>query len=232
MIKSYKLLPFTEIRLRSTSILMKLLFIQVCLLMLVSCRQRTTSAEHQSRNYEPFYRPEEFTDGVKTITMTLGDSISSAPSELTKNRYGQFFYGRAQYYVVENPTNELMDTKVLRTILYYFDSKLYRVQYIIANDVSHKLINTLPNFSIVTFNHESRSILHNEPPVLRLSNKSLMLNPGLTDYELRWRGEETIVKWRCAKSRNYFEYSEVNADYAEKFYELEKYEYDMETQQQ
>jgi hypothetical protein len=197
--------------------------------LIVSCRERGTELIKKSSEYEPFYRPEDFRDGLKTVSMALGDSIKSAPPELLKNKYGQFFYGRAEYYVIESPTNKLMNSKVLRTVLSYFDSKLYKVQYIIAKDISYELINELPTFSIVTYNHESRNCLQNEPPVLRLSNKSLFLNPGITDYELRWKGEKTIVKWRCSKSRNLFEYSELDAEYANKFYELEKYEFDLES---
>ena len=208
----------------------KILLIVMCLVFTVSYRQRGTEMTRKTNLYEPFYRPEDFLDGVKTVTMSLGDSIKSAPPELSKNKYGQFFYGRAEYYVIERPTNELMNSKVLRTVLYYFDSKLYKVRYTIAKDLTYELINTLPTFSIVTYNHESRNCLQNEPPVLRLSNRSLLLNPGITDFELRWKGEKTIVKWRCSKSRNHFEYSELDADYANKFYELEKYEYDLENQ--
>ena len=204
------------------------LCLMFCFVGLVSCRNRHERNE-QTREYQPFYQPEEFIDGIQTVTMALGDSIEAAPTELSKNKYGDFYYGRAEYYVVENPTNELMNTKVLRSMLYYFDKKLYRVQYILASDVSYDLINALPTFSIVTYNTESRNCLNNEPAVLRLSNGKRLLNPGLNDYELRWRGEKTMVKWRCAKGRNYYEYSELSANYAEKFYELEKYQYDIET---
>lgn len=199
-----------------------------CFIALVSCRNRHERNE-QAREYQPFYQPEKFIDGIQTVTMAPGDSIDTAPTKLSKNKYGDFYNGRAEYYVVENPTNELMNTKVLRSMLYYFDKKLYRVQYILASDVSYDLINALPTFSIVTYNTESRNCLNNEPAVLRLSNGKRLLNPGLNDYELRWRGEKTMVKWRCAKGRNYYEYSELSANYAEKFYELEKYQYDIET---
>ncbi len=194
-----------------------------------SCKKGADQSQRIVREYQPFYQPEEFLDGIQTVTMALGDSLHLAPQKLAKNKYGSFYYGRAEYYVIENPSNELMDAKVLRSLLYYFDKELYRVQYIVGKDVSYDLINSLPNFSIVTFNQESRNCLNNEPVVLRLSNGKLMLNPGITDYELRWRGEKNIVKWRCAKSRNYYEYSELNANYAVKFYELEKYQYDLET---
>jgi hypothetical protein len=175
-------------------------------------------------DYSPHYQPEEFMQGIQTVTMEPGDSLMSAAPRLQRNHYGSFFYNRAKYYVIERPSNQLMDIEISRASLHYFDNKLYKVHYLVASDASYELINKLPRFSIRPLNQESANCLKNEPPVLRLTDKTIILNPNLDNYELIWKKQDKVVKWRCLKSQQFFEYSEIDTGYVRKYRELEQYE--------
>lgn len=133
---------------------------------------RNIGLSSEQLQYSSFYRPQEFED-VKSVTMGPGDSLMSASTQLYRNLYGSCFNEREKYCVIERPSNELMGTKIFRASLYYFDDKLYKVRYLLSSDVSYKLINSLPRFSIKALSHESTRCLKNEPPVLRLTNKTI-----------------------------------------------------------
>lgn len=163
----------------------------------------------------------KFSNGLKTIDMALGQPVAIAPASLKRNLYGRFFNDRAEYYIIENPSNTLMQSAIKRAILYYFDGKLYRVKYQLSEDKSSQLIRSRPSFSIRGLTERSRDILAAQSPVKRNSVGNYEINPSVDDYELTWRSDDIIVKWRRVKSEKFYEYSEYSAEYTSKYRELQ-----------
>jgi hypothetical protein len=166
-----------------------------------------------------------FSKGVKTVDVAIGESLATVPVNLSKNLYGKFFYDRAEYYVIDNPTNKLWGKAVLQTTLYYFDGQLYKVRHLMEEDISSDLINGYRKFKIKALDSLSRSVLKSQAAVFRM-NDHLLLNDNLSRYELTWDKGTQLVKWKTSEvgEGKYFEYSECLADYRKKYRELEVFE--------
>jgi hypothetical protein len=191
------------------------------LITFIACRQPANEIVITEKPKEA----RKFSNGVKAVDMQVGETFSGVPADLSKNLYGKFFYDRAEYYIIENPANQVWGKGVLKTTLYYFDGQLYRVKHLLADDISQELINDHAQFKVKALDSISRSILKTQAVVFRVDNK-LVLNDNLSRYELTWLKDERQVKWRTSAEGNgtYFEYSEYLADYKAKYKELERFE--------
>jgi hypothetical protein len=209
---------------------MKPLTLIASLALLFSCHQ---SANDQNALATPDvvvgtsdYKPnEKFKRGVRTVEMSLGEEVAPDRAALKKNLYGKFFNDRAEYYIVENPRNTLMESPIHRATLYYFDGKLYRVKYLVAEDKASQLMRSRPRFSIRALTQMGKQALATEPAVTQSSDGTIRVNPLVDDYELIWKDQDMIVKWRRVKAEKNYEYSEYNTAYVTKYRELQRDEY-------
>jgi len=202
----------------------KLIVPIIAVLLFTSCH-RTLNKEDDIVITDP--KPEPFTSrkGVKNVPIDLGTARTDALQELGKNLYGKFFYDRAEYYIVDRPDNKLKGKEVLRATLYYFDGNLYKVKYLLADDLSNELINERRKFKIKALDQVSRDVLKRQVIVFKTDGK-LLLNENLKSYELTWDDDQKQIKWRTSMegTGDYFEYTESLGDYKKKYRELEIFE--------
>jgi hypothetical protein len=193
--------------------------------LLFSCHKETKQEAEDSERSAAHDDSDKFARGVKTINASLGESLSTAPANLNKNLYGKFFYDRAEYYIIENPSNKLWGRNVLKSTLYYFDGQLYKIKYLMADDISHELINEHRQFKVRPLDSLSRVVVKSQAVVFQ-QNSTLMMNDNLSAYELTWTRDDKLVKWRTSLEHEgkYFEYSEILASYKKKYKELELFE--------
>jgi hypothetical protein len=201
---------------------MNRIFPVLAILVLVSCRQ---PANEIVINTGQKKEGSKFSKGVKSVDVEIGDTFTGVPANLSKNLYGKFFYDRAEYYIIENPTNQIWGKGVLKTTLYYFDGQLYKVKHLMQDDISYNLINQRPQFKVKALDSISRRVLKSQAVVFRMDNK-LTLNDNLSHYELTWLKDEKQIKWKTSLEGNgkLYEYSESFADYKKKYRELEVFE--------
>jgi hypothetical protein len=171
------------------------------------------------------YSPDQkYMRGIHHVNMSLGDSLGSARSLLRENLYGRFFYNRAEYYIVEMPTVNLMGSEVYRATLFYFDHELCKIKYWAARDLTPRIINGIKEFSIRGLDNDRRTILKSYPAIFKISDKSYILHPGVIDFEIKWQNNDKLFVWTCIKSKGMYEYSEIYPNYFKKFRELEIYD--------
>jgi hypothetical protein len=136
--------------------------------------------------------------------------------------YGRFFYERAEFFVIDNPTNTLHRSKVKSITLYYLDGQLSQTKYILDDNIVDRLIHNYGNFKIAGRDAHSREIISSQPIVHR-TGTGWRLNDQLTRYELIWSVGNKQIKYGVdiTSSKEPFTYWEQLKDYPKKFKTIE-----------
>lgn len=161
--------------------------------------------------------PEQF------LSLGEQDETPAARANIGGNLYGKFFNERAEFFIIENPKNKLLDIEVNSITLYYLDGQLGKTKYILGQDAAKKLIECYGNFKISAHDKKNRDILKSEQ-VLVKNGDQLVLNPALDNYKLKWISDNnTIVYEVNAHDRHEtFRYIEKRNTYEQNFKEIER----------
>ncbi|NJM26793.1 MAG: hypothetical protein HC859_16280, partial [Bacteroidia bacterium] len=105
------------------------------------------------------------------------DSLSTIEPELEDHLFGKFFNDRAEFYVVQYPTNTLFDKPVDEITLCFLDGKLSQTRYILHDDVTDALINKYGKFAFKPFDPKNSKMLEAEN-LIAVSDGRSALNPA------------------------------------------------------
>lgn len=160
--------------------------------------------------------PEQF------LSLGEQDEIPAAKANMGGNLYGKFFNERAEFFIIENPKNKLLDTKVSSITLYYLDGQLGKTKYILEKDATKKLIECYGNFKISAHDKKNRDILKSGQ-VLVKNGDQLILNPALDNYELKWLTDNNTIVYKVNTHDRHetYRYIEQRNTYEQNFKEIE-----------
>jgi hypothetical protein len=145
-------------------------------------------------------------------------------SVIDQNLYGKFFNERAEYYIIDHPTNKIHDSMVRSITLCFLDGHLSRTKYILYEDVSGSLIQSLGNFKISGHDQKNREILKSGK-VWIPTGQGFGLNPLLDNYELKWIFEDNLITYKVNLNNKQepFRYVEKLKTYDRNFKMIERY---------
>lgn len=152
------------------------------------------------------------------------DSLSEMESMISEDHlFGKFFNDRAEYFVVENPSNTIFQTNVHSITLFHLDGKLGQTKYVLEEDIASNLLQQFGACKIVGLDSLSKMVMESESIVLKKEGK-LVLNPKLTAYELRWVLDDKEVRYRVRENetKDNFVFIERLKSYQKEVAEIER----------
>lgn len=137
-------------------------------------------------------------------------------------RFGKFFGDRAEFFVIQNPESKIFNSNVSKIILYYLDGTHCQSRFILAENVSDRMIAQYGTFTITPLDERNRNLL-SEQSVMITDNGKMRINPLLTRYELLWKLPSKHIRIHVDMENPYepYVYTEHIPDYHRIFRELE-----------
>lgn len=192
------------------------LFISICFL---SCRKKTETTETKNIPVDSVAQtllPSQDKEAREVAKTVERDSISGDTIHFTveENLYGTFFGDRAEFFIVNEPESLIHGAKIKTVTFCYLDGELCKSKYVLASDISNKLIRTYGSFKIKGFDFKNRHVIQVEP-VMMDYGKGQELNLNLHNFELTWILGDRHIKMRVNRymADRPFEYTEQLADY-------------------
>jgi hypothetical protein len=138
------------------------------------------------------------------------------------NLFGKFFCDRAEFYIIDNPSNRIFESAIQSITLCFLDGKLRQTRYSLDGNVVDDLIGKLGNFSITPRDLKNQEIVESKEVVVT-GDADQSLNKNLDNYEIRWTLEDRHVIYRVNQSTDekYFIYTERSINYEHEFWTVE-----------
>jgi len=157
------------------------------------------------------------------LTLNTNPKSNVKQGDIRGNLFGKFFYDRAEFYVIDNPQNNIYTSSTKSITLFYLDGELCQTKYVLESNISSLLIKNFGNFSINGFNLKNRKIIEERQNIFR-EGESQLLNKDLDNYQLKWifGNKEIIYRVNSASDDTKFEYVEKNKNYEQAFQAIER----------
>jgi len=175
-----------------------------------------TSPESDHRNFDNAEVPEEI------LTLRSENSNETKNDTLSDNLFGRFFCDRAEFYIIDNPQNEIYFQKPTSIILYYLDGELCQAKYELKENIADRLFKELGRCRIVGIDLKNRGIIESNGIRIK-SETGTVFNPELDNYELKWTIGDKEIKYRVEGKKNKFIYTEKLKSYERQYKGIEKY---------
>lgn len=165
----------------------------VCVLLLSACTHASSKWKVvETTNVEEVKKPLLANEALILDLDSLSE-IESDPSE--DHLFGKFFNDRAEYFVIENPSNTIFQTNVYSITLFHLDGKLGQTKYVLERNIASNLLQQFGACKIVGLDSLSKLVVESESIVQKKEGK-LVVNPKLTAYELRWALDDKEIRYR------------------------------------
>lgn len=128
------------------------------------------------------------------------DSLSTIEPELEDHLFGKFFNDRAEFYVVQYPTNTLFDKPVDEITLCFLDGKLSQTRYMLHDDLTDELISKYGKFTFKPFDPANSKLLEDNR-LIDVGNGQTKLNSVFTNYELSWDTNDKRILVRVDRTK-------------------------------
>lgn len=109
--------------------------------------------------------------------------------------FGRFFQNRAEFFVIQNSTSEILGTPVKTIVLYYLDEQHCQSKFIVSENMADKLIAQYGTFSLTALDPYNRELAKSQN-ILISENGKKKLNPAFTNVELSWKLNDKMVRFR------------------------------------
>lgn len=196
------------------------------ILVLACCGKTNKDSLHEDRQStaKENVKTLDNTEVPETIlTLSTQQKTDSVQENINDNLFGKFFCDRAEFYIIQNPQNEIYATRPESITLYYLDNELRQTKYILTGDIVTQLVNELGNFKIVGLDFKNRNLINSKSIVFK-TEKGVTLNDQLDNFELRWTFGNREVKYSVrAGARAQYVYIEKDKDFEKEFRAIEKY---------
>lgn len=161
---------------------------------------------------------------IPETLLTLNGDSKADETSIKENLFGKFFCDRAEFYIIENPQNEIYSTKMESITLYYLDGELKKTRYLLESDIATSLLKDFGKFKISGFDPKNIEIIKSKNIIIN-TEKGVALNDSLTNYELKWILGEKEIKYRVNTNSKYnkFTYLEEVKDYKKELKAIEKF---------
>jgi len=157
---------------------------------------------------------------VKNNSFPLKNKFGSLNLDQAKN-IGEFYDHRLRFFEIKNPDISFYKTPVKELVLYFIDSTLVKLRYELEEEVGSYLLDSLGMSKFKPLDSLSKALIVQKKVYNKLNAR---LNPELKNYELIWRDNSSVRKYRVKNfgdslTKRYF-YHEMYG-YKKKVKELE-----------
>jgi hypothetical protein len=168
---------------------------------------------------------EEKEPAIPADMLSLESDTASVPTDLppSEHLFGKFFNDRAEFFVIEKPSNTLYESGIHSITLYHLDGRLLQTKYVVKDNIESRLLKHLGPCKITPLDSTSKVVVATQRLVTS-DNNILMMNPKLTHYELKWVVADNLVRYRVNKNRikEAYVYLESSKVYAQEMKEIER----------
>ena len=168
---------------------------------------------------------EEKNISVHTDVLSLQpDSITvSTDLPAAEHLFGKFFNDRAEFFIIENPSNTLYQSAISSITLFHLDGRLQQTKYVVQENIESKLLQHLGPCKIIPLDSVSKMVATTQKIVNSVNNK-WEVNPLLSQYELKWIEEDRMIRYRVNKNqtKESFIYIECSKNYTQEMQEIER----------
>lgn len=205
---------------------MKYLIQTLIAVVLASCTQ-THSPSAKLRAEQSIKRSKPII-GKETSVATISLKSIFQFTDLSQARnIGEFFDHRLRFYKIDQPDITINKSPVDELVMYFIDSTLARMRYEVKEEVGSYLLDSLGMSKFKPLDSISKVLLKNKNVYDRITSR---LNPELHNYELIWRNEGSVKRYKVKtydSLTKYYYYHEMYG-YKQKIRELEAMYYYLE----
>jgi len=200
--------------------------ILVLFVVLASCTQmHSPSAKLQTEQAVKRSNPIIGTE-PSVASISLKSSFQLTDLSQARN-IGEFFDHRLRFYKIDQSDITINRSPVDELVMYFIDSTLARIRYEVKEEIGSYLLDSLGMSKFKPLDSISKVLLKNKNVYDRITSR---LNPALHNYELIWRNESSIKRYKVKtydSLTKYYYYHEMYG-YKQKIRELEAMYYYLE----
>lgn len=200
---------------------MRYSYLILILLLSAACRDNT-SVHRETSKAPKKIAPITYSDDETDVEeLELSNSYNNMLLTNARN-IGEFFDHRLRFFKIDAPKLSIGSASVDEVVLYFIDSTLARIRYTVNHDVSNYLMDSLGVSRFKPLDERSKELLASK----KVWNKyKRQLHDELENYELVWRKEDAVTRFRVHKntldSADSFHYYHEMPGYKAKIREIE-----------
>nr|HPM29742.1 hypothetical protein [Chryseolinea sp.] len=139
------------------------------------------------------------------------------------NLFGKFFADRAEFFVINKPTNTLHGSSIQSITLFYLDGQLSKTKYVVADNIAENLVQQFGSFTITGLDQHNKSIIASHTVMIENGIESKRLNPQLDNFEMTWKKGSSQIKYRASKANamDRYTYTERLSNYEQAYRSVE-----------
>ena len=160
----------------------------------------------------------------KLLTLQNEQTIPQQNDTLRNNLFGRFFCDRAEYFIIDNPQNDIYREKPKSIVLFFLDGELCQTKYQLNNNIANRLYKELGRCNIAGLDARNKKIIEDRNILVKSAGET-SLNHNLDNYELKWIVGDKEIRYRVEKTKDgrKFTYTEKLRRYEKQYNEIEKY---------
>lgn len=191
-------------------------------LLLVACNpsHQQTETKETTVNVSEAKEP-----AIQTDLLSLVSDTEAVPVDLPSSEhfFGKFFNDRAEFFIIESPSNTLYQSGIHSITLFHLDGRLQQTKYVVEENIESKLLQHLGPCKIIPLDSVSKVVAASQKIVTSEKGR-LVMNPLLTHYELKWTDEDKLIRYRVRRdqTKETFTYIESSKNYEQEMKEIER----------
>ncbi len=191
-------------------------------LLLAACN----SSHEQPETKDTIVKVSEARDPyIQTDLLSLVADTAEVPADLpsSEHLFGKFFNDRAEFFIIESPSNTLYQSGIHSITLFHLDGRLQQTKYVVEENIESKLLQHLGPCKIIPLDSISKVVAASQK-IVTSEKGELVLNPLLTHYELKWIDEDKLIRYRVRRdqTKETFTYIESSKNYEQEMKEIER----------
>ncbi len=185
-----------------------------------------TSLPEKTETKEEVVKVAETRDpAIHTDLLSLMSDTVGVPTDLpsSEHLFGKFFNDRAEFFIIESPSNTLYQSGIQSITLFHLDGRLQQTKYVVEENIELKLLQHLGPCKIIPLDSVSKVVAASQK-IVRSEKGELVMNPLLTHYELKWKDEDKFIRYRVHRdqTKETFTYIESSINYEQDMKEIER----------
>ena len=158
------------------------------------------------------------------LTLQTDKTSPGKNDTLHNNLFGRFFCDRAEFFIIDNPQNDIYLEKPRSIVLFFLDGELCQTKYELGNNIANRLYKELGRCRIAGLDGKNKKIIDAKNILVKSAGET-SLNHQLDNYELKWIFGDKEIRYRVEKTKDgtRFTYTEKLKAYEKQYNQIEKY---------
>lgn len=184
------------------------------------------SSHEQAETKEAIVNVSEVREpSIQTDLLSLVSDTAGVPANLpsSEHLFGKFFNDRAEFFIIESPSNTLYQSGIHSITLFHLDGRLQQTKYVVKENIESKLFQHLGPCKIIPLDSVSKVVTASQK-IVKSEKGEWVMNPLLTHYELKWTDEDKLIRYRVRRdqTKETFIYIESSKNYEQEMKEIER----------